>query len=189
MIGHLNLGGGAAPGCAARRRVMFTTLENQGRRDDLSWACGAFIPTAPTGTRSSALSYHGLHFNASFRTRYCRRSLLRRRRHQWFWHLRERCPWNGNLDPFVRDSRRTRATVRLPSGCASRDVRLTNVPFSPQGMEQLTLWVNDGDATAQQQVKGGPWIGKVTIFGRAGQSSAHRLECNPLGDHDVDAAF
>lgn len=37
MIGHLNIGSALHPVVLRDGRVMFSTLENQGRRDDLSW--------------------------------------------------------------------------------------------------------------------------------------------------------
>jgi len=68
--------------------------------------------------------------------------------------------------------------------------RLTKVPFSPRGMQQLTLFINDGDATAQQQVKGGPWIGKVTHPSAVPDNHLLTVwNAKPLGDHDVDAGI
>src|SRR5207302_852040 len=46
------------------------------------------------------------------------------------------------------------------------------------------------DATAQQQVKGGPWIGKVTHPSAAPDNHLLTVwNAKPLGDHDVDAGI
>src|SRR5262249_26146080 len=66
----------------------------------------------------------------------------------------------------------------------------TRVPFSPQGLQQITLFANDGDATAQQQVRGGPWIGKVTHPSAAPDNHLLTVwNAKPRGDHDVDAGI
>src|SRR4051812_47182349 len=44
MIGHLNLGSALHPVVLRDGRVMFSSLENQGRRDDLSWGLWSIHP-------------------------------------------------------------------------------------------------------------------------------------------------
>src|SRR5205823_1186824 len=44
LIGHLNIGSALHPVVLRDGRVMFSTLENQGRRDDLSWGLWSIHP-------------------------------------------------------------------------------------------------------------------------------------------------
>jgi hypothetical protein len=195
LIGHLNIGSALHPVVLRDGRVMFSTLENQGRRDDLSWGLwsihpdgtnwnpiiSSFLTTAfhfqtqlSDGDVVACVYYGGVGTNG-FGT-YVKVPVERTTAAPRFGPGYKEDPRNGPA--YAQD-----ANIPIMS-------RLTKVPFSPRGMEQLTLWVNDGDATAQQQVKGGPWIGKVT-HPSAGPDN-HLLtvwNAKPLGDHDVDAGI
>ena len=58
-IGHLNLGRRCTRSSCKDGRIMFSSLESQGLRSIACGASGASIPTAPTGSRSSAPSTLG----------------------------------------------------------------------------------------------------------------------------------
>src|SRR5262245_29799391 len=195
MIGHLNIGSALHPVVLRDGRVMFSTLENQGRRDDLSWGLwsihpdgtnwnpiiSSFLTTAfhfqtqlSDGEVVAGAYYGGVGTNG-FGT-YVKVPVERKSADPAFGPGFKEDPRNG---PSYAQNERI--------GVMSR---LTKVPFSPRGMEQLTLWVNDGDATAQQQVKDGPWIGKVTHPSAAPDNHLLTIwNARPLGDHDVDAGI
>jgi hypothetical protein len=195
MIGHMNIGSALHPVVLRDGRVMFSTLENQGRRDDLSWGLwsihpdgtnwnpiiSSFLTTAfhfqtqlSEGEVVAGAYYGGVGTNG-FGT-YVKVPVERKNTDPVFGPGFKEDASNGPA--YARDER-----IPVTS-------RLTKVPFSPRGMEQLTLFANDGDATALQQVKGGPWIGKVTHPSAAPDNHLLTVwNANPLGDHDVDAGI
>src|SRR5262249_59348993 len=68
--------------------------------------------------------------------------------------------------------------------------RLTKIPFSPLGMQQLTAFVSDSDDTAFRANKDEPWIGKVTHPSAAPDNHVLTIwNARPSGDHDVDAGI
>ena len=194
-IGHLNIGSALHPVALRDGRVVFSSLENQGRRDDLSWGLwsihpdgtnwnpvvSSFLTTAfhfqtqmSDGDVVVSAYYGGVGTNG-FGT-YVKVPVERKGVGPAFGPGYKQDPLNGPL--YLQDA-------RVPI-----TARLTKVPFSPLGMKQLTLFADDGDATALQQTRGGPWIGKVTHPSAAPDNHLLTVwNANPLGDHDVDAGI
>jgi hypothetical protein len=195
MIGHLNVGSALHPVVLRDGRVMFSTLENQGRRDDLSWGLWAINPDGTywdpivSSFVTTAFHFHtqlsdgdvvvGAYYGGvgtnGFGT--------------FVKVPMERKPGEPAFGPAMKEDARNGPAyaqdARLPV-----TARLTKVPFSPPGLQQLTLFANDGDATALQQVKDGPWIGKVTHPSAAPDNHLLTVwNAQPKGDHDVDAGI
>jgi hypothetical protein len=195
MIGHLNIGSALHPVVLRDGRVMFSTLENQGRRDDLSWGLWAIHPDGTnwnpivSSFLTTAFHFHtqmsdgdvvvGAYYGGvgtnGFGT-YVKVPVERKDAAPGFGPGYKQDALNGPA--YLQD-----ASVPITA-------RLTKVPFSPRGMRQLTLFANDGDATAIRQTKGGPWVGKVTHPSAAPDNHLLTVwNANPLGDHDVDAGI
>jgi hypothetical protein len=195
MIGHLNVGSALHPVVLRDGRVMFSTLENQGRRDDLSWGLWSI---SPDGTHWDPIVSSFLTTAFHFHTQLSDGDVVVGAYYggvgtNGFGTLvkvpTERKAGEPAFGPgYKEDPRNGPAYARDPHLPVTS--RLTKVPFSPRGLQQLTLFANDGDATALQQVKDGPWIGKVTHPSAAPDN--HLLvvwNARPRGDHDVDAGI
>jgi hypothetical protein len=195
MIGHLNIGSALHPVVLRDGRVMFSTLENQGRRDDLSWGLWSIHPD---GTNWNPIISSFLTTAFHFQTQLSDGDIVASAYYggvgtngfgTYVKVPSQQKPGEPGFGPGFKEDA-LNGPFNTPDKSLPVMSRLTKVPFSPRGMEQITLWVNDGDATAQQQVKGGPWIGKVTHPSAAPDNHLLTVwNANPLGDHDVDAGI
>ncbi|MSQ95571.1 MAG: hypothetical protein EXR98_13570 [Gemmataceae bacterium] len=195
MIGHLNIGSALHPVVLRDGRVMFSTLENQGRRDDLSWGLWSIHPD---GTNWNPIISSFLTTAFHFQTQLSDGAVVAAAYYGGVGTngfgtyvkvpVEQSSDYPGFGPGYKQDERN--GPTNTPDKSLPVMSRLTKVPFSPRGMEQLTLFVNDGDATAQQQVKGGPWVGKVTHPSATPDNHLLTIwNANPLGDHDVDAGI
>lgn len=195
MIGHLNIGSALHPVVLRDGRVMFSTLENQGQRDSLAWGLwsihpdgtnwdpiiSSFISTAfHFQTQLSdgdivAGAYYGGVGTQGFCT-YVKVPVERTGDYPRFGPGNLQDPRNGPAFP-----------TELPN---RQRTRLSRVPFSPLGMQQLTCFADDGDDTAARFTKDGPWVGKVTHPSAAPDNHLLTIwNAHPSGDHDVDAGI
>jgi Hydrazine synthase alpha subunit middle domain len=195
MIGHLNIGAALHPVVLQDGRVMFSTLENQGQRDTLSWGLwsihpdgtnwapiiSSFISTAfhfHTQLSDGALvvgAYYGGVGTQGFCT-YVKVPVAPTAAAPRFGPAYRMDPRNGPaLPPDLPRRQRT---------------SLARVPFSPLGMQQLTCFADDGDDTAARLSRDGPWVGKVTHPSAAPDNHLLTIwNARPHGDHDVDAGI
>jgi hypothetical protein len=169
LIGHLNIGSALHPTILRDGRVMFTSFESQGLRDQRIWGIwtihpdGAnWAPLVSAFRRVSAFhfmtqlsdgnliveEYYNLN-NSGFGT---------------YWRLPER-PAEGHTafgpadvsDPRNKPSRVGRFSNGKP--------KLVSIPFSPDGIETLTPFVSAADREAEPSVvddKNSPRVGKFT---------------------------
>jgi hypothetical protein len=194
MIGHLNIGAALHPVVLRDGRVMFSTLENQGQRDTLSWGLWSIHPDgtywAPIVSSFVSTAFHfqtqlsdgdvvvGVYYGGVGTQGFCTyvKVPVERPGYPRFGPAYRMDPRNGPA--FPRD---------LPHRQRSR---LVTLPFSPLGMEQLTCFADDGDDTAARLTKDGPWVGKVTHPSAAPDNHLLTIwNARPTGDHDVDAGI
>lgn len=155
MVGHLNIGAALHPVVLRDGRVMFSTLENQGQRDDLSWGLWSIHPD---GTNWNPVVSSFLTTAFHFHTQMADGDVV-------VGAYYGGVGTNGFSTyvkvPVERDDPRFGPGYSQDPRNAAM-VRLKRVPFSPLGMQELTAFAHDGDATAIQFAKDGPWVGKVT---------------------------
>ena len=163
-------------------RVMFSTLENQGRRDDLSWGLWSIHPD---GTNWNPIISSFLTTAFHFQTQLSDGDIVVGAYYGgvgtngFGTYVKvpvERTAGDPGFGPGYKEDARNGPPYLQDTTCPMMS-RLTKVPFSPLGMQQLTLFVNDGDATAQQQVEGRP-------LDRQGHPSRRRRRtttCSPSG--------
>src|SRR5262249_29496040 len=184
MIGHLNIGSALHPVVLRDGRVMFSTLENQGQRDTLSWGLWSIHPDGtnwePIISSFVSTAFHfqtqqsdgdivvGAYYGGVGTQGFCTYVKL---------------PVEGLSGPrfgpgYMQDPRNAKMS------------RLATVPSSPLGMQQITTFATDGDDTAIRVVKDGPWVGKVTHPSAAPDNHLLTIwNAKPQGDHDVDAGI
>jgi hypothetical protein len=193
-IGHLNIGCALHPVVLRDGRVMFSSLENQGQRDTLSWGLWSIHPDGTnwdpiiSSFISTAFHFHtqlsdsdvvvGAYYGGVGTQGFCTyvKVPVERTAYPHFGPAYMQDPRNGPAFP-----------ADLPN---RQRTRLARLPFSPLGMQQVTCFADDGDDTAARFTKGGPWVGKVTHPSAAPDN--HRLtiwNARPQADHDVDAGI
>jgi hypothetical protein len=195
MIGHLNIGAALHPVVLRDGRVMFSTLENQGQRDSLAWGLWSIHPDGtnwnPIISSFISTAFHfqtqlsdgdivvGVYYGGVGTQGFCT-------------YVKVPVERTGNGPQFgpayMNDPRNGPAF--LPDAGNRQRSRLARIPFSPLGMQQLTCFCDDGDDTAAQFIKGGPWVGKVTHPSAAPDNHVLTIwNARPTGDHDVDAGI
>jgi hypothetical protein len=160
MIGHLNIASALHPVVLKDGRVMFSSLEDQGFRNDLDWGIWSINPD---GTRWSPVisAFGGSAFH--FQTQLSDESIV-----AGFYYGGK----NEGFGTFVK------VPLRLPEGTppfspAYRSDPRNSVPvadignhgFRPFGMESLTRFAHGGDWPALSSVPGkddAPRMGKFT---------------------------
>ena len=105
-IGHLNLGLALHPVILKDGRIMFSSLEVAGAAQPPAGASGPSIPTAPTGTRSSAPSSSAARRSVPLPDAALRRSIVV----EEYYNLN-----NGRLRHATSSCRRSRRRARPPS--------------------------------------------------------------------------
>src|SRR5262245_4180144 len=183
MIGHLTIGAALHPVGLRDGRVMFSTLENQGTRDSLSWGLWSIHPDGTnwgpivSSFRTTAIHFHtqlsdgeivvGAYYGGVGTNGFC----------TYVKVPVEQAVAGPGFGPGYRQDPRNPA-IR------------TKIPFSPLGMQQLTWFADDGDDTAARPAMDGPWVGKVTHPAAAPDNHLLTVwNARPLGDHDVDAGI
>jgi hypothetical protein len=193
-IGHLNIGCALHPVVLRDGRVMFSSLENQGQRDTLSWGLWSIHPDGtnwdPIVSSFISTAFHfqtqltdgnvvvGVYYGGVGTQGFCTyvKVPVERTAYPHFGPAYMQDPRNGPA--FPKD---------LPN---RQRTRLTRLPFSPLGMEQVTCFADDGDDTAARLTKDGPWVGKVTHPSAAPDNHLLTIwNARPNGDHDVDAGI
>jgi hypothetical protein len=195
MIGHLNIGAALHPVVLKDGRVLFSTLENQGQRDTLSWGLWSIHPDGtnwnPVISSFISTAFHfqtqlsdghivaGAYYGGVGTQGFCT-------------YVKLPGEWSGTGPRFgpgyVQDPRNGPA---VPTDLPNRQrSRLARLPFSPLGLQQLTCFADDGDDTAARFTKNGPWVGKVTHPSAAPDNHLLTIwNAHPQGDHDVDAGI
>jgi RNA polymerase sigma factor (sigma-70 family) len=193
MIGHLNIGAALHPVVLRDGRVMFSTLENQGQRDSLAWGLWSIHPDGtnwePIISSFISTAFHfqtqtsdgeivvGVYYGGVGTQGFCTYVKL---------------PVEGNgpkFGPAYMSDPRNGPAVLPQIGNRQRS-RVARLPFSPLGMQMLTCFADDGDDTAAQFSKDGPWVGKVTHPSAAPDNHLLTVwNARPKGDHDVDAGI
>src|SRR5262249_16191494 len=165
MIGHLNIGAALHPVVLRDGRVMFSTLENQGQRDSLAWGLWSIHPDGtnwePIISSFISTAFHfqtqtsdgeivvGVYYGGGGTQGFC---------------TYVKFPVEGhrpNFGPAYMADPGNGPAVLPQIGNRQRS-RVARLPFSPLGMQMLTCFADDGDDTAAQFSKDGPWVGKVT---------------------------
>jgi Hydrazine synthase alpha subunit middle domain len=194
QIGHLNIGAALHPVVLRDGRVMFSTLENQGQRDTLSWGLWSINPDGtnwdPIISSFISTAFHfqtqlsdgdvvaGAYYGGVGTQGFCTyvKVPVERTDYPHFGPAYREDPRNGPAFP-----------ADLPN---RQRTRLSRVPFSPLGMQQLTCFADDGDDTAARLTRDGPWVGKVTHPSAAPDNHLLTIwNARPTGDHDVDAGI
>lgn len=194
-IGHLNIGAALHPVVLRDGRIMFSTLENQGQRDTLSWGLWSIHPD---GTNWNPIISSFISTAFHFQTQLSDGGLVVGAYYggvgtQGFCtYVMVPGEWTAagpRFGPGYRDD--SRNGPAFPPDLPNRQrTRLIRVPFSPLGMQQLTCFADDGDDTAARLTQGGPWVGKVTHPSAAPDNHLLTIwNARPKGDHDVDAGI
>jgi hypothetical protein len=193
-IGHLNIGCALHPVVLRDGRVMFSTLENQGQRDTLSWGLWSIHPDGTnwgpivSSFISTAFHFHtqlsdgdvvvGAYYGGVGTQGFCTyvKVPVERTGYPRFGPAFMQDPRNGPVFP-----------ADLPN---RQRARLARLPFSPLGMQQVTCFADDGDDTAARLTRDGPWVGKVTHPSAAPDNHLLTIwNARPTGDHEVDAGI
>ncbi len=193
-IGHLNIGAALHPVVLRDGRVMFSTLENQGQRDTLSWGLWSIHPDGTnwdpiiSSFISTAFHFHtqlsdgdvvvGAYYGGVGTQGFCTyvKVPVERTAYPRFGPAYMQDPRNGPAFPLDLPNRQR--------------TRLARLPFSPLLMQQVTCFADDGDDTAARLTRDGPWVGKVTHPSAAPDNHLLTIwNARPKGDHDVDAGI
>jgi hypothetical protein len=193
-IGHLNIGCALHPVVLRDGRVMFSSLENQGQRDTLSWGLWSIHPDGtswdPIVSSFISTAFHfqtqlsdgdvvvGVYYGGVGTQGFC----------SYVKVPVERTAYPHFGPAYMQDPRNGPA---FPPDIPNRQrIRLARLPFSPLGMQQVTCFADDGDDTAARFTKDGPWVGKVTHPSAAPDNHLLTIwNARPKGDHDVDAGI
>lgn len=165
LIGHLNLGSALHPTVLADGRVMFSSYESQGLRDQRLWGLWAIRPDGTVweplvSAFANATAFH-------FQTQLTRGDVVVEHYYNQnnngfgsFWSLPARPP--AGAIPFGDPNPRDESNPRFQQGVyGNGKPRLTSVPFSPKGLDGLTAFTFGIDRASPKDA-GGEWVGKVT---------------------------
>lgn len=165
LVGHLNLGSALHPTILTDGRVMFSSYESQGLRDQRLWGLWAI---RPDGTQweplvsafAPATAFH-------FQTQLTRGDLVVEHYYNQnnngfgsLWTLPPRP--SASAPPFGSPDARDPTNPRFRQGrYGNGKPRLTSVSFSPQGLDTLTAFTWGIDQASPKDADG-QWVGKVT---------------------------
>lgn len=166
LVGHLNLGSALHPTVLLDGRVMFSSYESQGLRDQRLWSLWAIRPDGTNweplvSVMNGASGYH-------FQTQLSKGNLVVDRYYNQnnngfgtLWSLPPK-PTDSGAPPFGDPNPRHPSNPSIQSGWHSNGKpRMTSIPFSPQGLFALTKFANDNDQAAPFDADG-ERVGKVT---------------------------
>lgn len=165
QVGHLNLGSALHPTVMTDGRVMFSSYESQGVRDQRLWGLWAIRPDGTeweplVSAFSNATAFH-------FQTQLTRGNVVVEHYYNQnnngfgsFWTLPPKPP--AGVPPFGGPNPRADSNKRFRQGSYSNGKpRLASVAFSPKGLDGLTAFTWGIDSASPKDSKG-QWSGKVT---------------------------
>ena len=165
LVGHLNLGSALHPTVLSDGRVMFSSYESQGIRDQRLWGLWAIRPDGTewqplVSAFAGATAFH-------FQTELTQGDLVVEHYYNQnnngfgsFWILPPTPPVGE--PPFGNPDPRHASNVSFRQGMHSNGKpRLTSMPFSPRGLDALTrfTWGIDRASPTDEDDQ---WVGKVT---------------------------
>ncbi|MDA0589600.1 MAG: hypothetical protein O2820_15805 [Planctomycetota bacterium] len=164
-IGHLNLGSALHPTVLLDGRVMFSSYEAQGIRDQRLWGLWAIRPDGTeweplVSAFSDATAFH-------FQTQLSKGEVVVEHYYNQnnngfgsFWTLPAKPP--AGVAPFGSPNPRDPSNVLFRQGRhGNGKPRLTTVAFSPRGLDGLTAFTWGVDQASPRD-EDGSWMGKVT---------------------------
>ncbi len=165
LVGHLNLGSALHPTVMSDGRVMFSSYESQGLRDQRLWGLWAIRPDGTAweplvSAFAPATAFH-------FQTQLSRGEVVVEHYYNQnnngfgsFWSLPPKPP--AGVAPFGDPNPRHESNPRFRQGRhGNGKPRLTSVGFSPKGLDGLTAFAFGIDQASDRQ-DDGQWSGKVT---------------------------
>ncbi len=165
LVGHLNLGSSLHPTVLTDGRVMFSSYESQGLRDQRLWGLWAIRPDGTeweplVSAFASATAFH-------FQTQLTRGDVVVEHYYNQnnngfgsFWKLPPRPP--SDEPPFGDPNPRDSSNRPFRQGIyGNGKPRLTSVAFAPKGLNALTAFTWGIDSASPKDA-GGDWVGKVT---------------------------
>lgn len=164
-IGHLNLGSALHPTVLLDGRVMFSSYEAQGIRDQRLWGLWAIRPDGTeweplVSAFADATAFH-------FQTQLSEGEVVVEHYYNQnnngfgsFWSLPARPP--AGIAPFGSPNPRDPSNIRFRQGrYGNGKPRMTSVSFSPRGLDGLTAFTWGVDQASPRD-EDGNWMGKVT---------------------------
>ena len=165
LIGHLNLGSALHPTVLKDGRIMFSSYEGQGLRDQRLWSLWAIRPDGTewqplVSVFSGASAYH-------FQTQLSRGDLVVEHYYNQnnngfgsFFSLPPKPP--AGVAPFGDPNPRHESNPRFQQGIhANGKPRYESIAFSPKGLDGLTRFTH-GQDNASPKDEQGNYVGKVT---------------------------
>ncbi|TXD39303.1 hypothetical protein FRC98_02575 [Lujinxingia vulgaris] len=166
-VGHLNLGSALHPNILHDGRVMFSSYESQGLRDQRNWALWVIYPDGRQWNplMSSFASASSFHFFAQLSNGHVTVTEYYNQNNNGFGTLAafpltlpepDRAPFGS---PVPDDASNPRIQIGWYSNGNPQYMRF---PFSPQGLYSLTPFALGGDSAASIHPDTGEFTGKVT---------------------------
>ncbi|MFP6874502.1 MAG: hypothetical protein VCA55_13460 [Verrucomicrobiales bacterium] len=165
LIGHLNLGSALHPTVLKDGRIMFSSYEGQGLRDQRLWSLWAIRPDGTewqplVSVFSGASAYH-------FQTQLSRGDLVVEHYYNQnnngfgsFFSLPPKPP--DGVAPFGDPNPRHESNPRFRQGVhGNGKPRYESIAFSPKGLDGLTRFTHGQDNASPKDAQGN-YVGKVT---------------------------
>ncbi len=165
LVGHLNLGSALHPTVLADGRVMFSSYESQGLRDQRLWGLWAMRPDGTeweplVSAFSPATAFH-------FQTQLSQGNVVVEHYYNQnnngfgsFWSLPAKPPTGA--PPFGDPNARHESNRPFQQGVhGNGKPRYTSLSFSPRGLDGLTAFTHGVDRASPKDADG-QWSGKVT---------------------------